>query len=243
MIISIYTFTMGRETYLSRLLDSVVREADCLLKVNPNATIEHKIVTQGIQNLDTLAAVKTMVDGIGDNTPNYKASVVEFEANLGIAEGMNKILPTLKGDLIIKMDDDCLIISTDFFQRVLDVHKLKPNAVFSPYPVGLINNPGGVPSKSHEVVKGEYFDTYYTLRGVGHIGGFCRVSPGNTKDWTFAPDLLPGISGNEDGQHSTKARQAGMHMYYLENAIVVEHQESTLGQHQRYGEDYFKGRF
>lgn len=243
MIISIYTFTMGRKTYLSRLLAAVVREARALLKINPDVTIEHKVITQGIQDSDLLLSIKTMVDSVADTTSNYKVSVVEFETNLGIAEGMNQILPTLRGDLIIKMDDDCLIVSTDFFQRILDVHKLKPNAIFSPYPVGLINNPGGVPGLGHEVVKGKYFDSYYTLRRVDHVGGFCRVSPAGTKDWQFAPDLLPGISGNEDGQHSAKARTMGLPMFYLENAIVVEHQESTLGQHERYGENYFKGRF
>ena len=79
---------------------------------------------------------------------------------------------------------------------------------------------------------------------VHHVGGFARISPREVvKDWVLAPDLMEGQSGNEDGQHSSRCLDENISMAYLENAIIVEHQESTLGQHKRYGEDYFGKRF
>jgi len=157
---------------------------------------------------------------------------------------MNKILPQLKGDIIIKMDEDCVLRSPNFFTHVKEVHTMFPRLVFSPFPVGLINNLGGPPSDQRGVVHGEKTDTYYTFRAVNHIGGFCRISPANpTKEWVFDYDKSETSSGTEDGQHSQKCITEGLPMVYLENALIVEHQESTLGQHKRYGEDYFGKRF
>jgi hypothetical protein len=126
---------------------------------------------------------------------------------------------------------------------VKEIARIKPDIVFSPYPVGLINNPGGPRGNRHEVIYSEVTDTYYTLRYVSHVGGFARISPSFTKNWKFDNDLIPGISGSEDSQFSLKCQQLNIPMAYLENAIVVEHQESTLGQHSRYGNNYFNGRF
>lgn len=227
---NIYTFCMGREKYLGNLIDSIV---DSMGSEEAELVINHKIVFQGYNPSDTII--------------NYiEAMGCEFEVwdkNVGIAEGMNRVLPTLSSDIIIKMDDDCKILTKNFFMHVAEIARLKPGCVFSPYPIGLINNPGGPQKLLHEVIYSENTDTYYTLRYTNHIGGFARISPGFTRDWKFQADLINGISGNEDGQHSEMCRQKGIPMFYLENAIAVEHQESTLGQHQRY-KDYFKdGRF
>lgn len=228
MKISLYTFTMGRELYLRRLVESI-------LELGGSFPFEHVICFQGVKPSKELI---TFLEGI----PFIR--LVHFERNIGIAEGMNHIIPTLKGDVIGKFDDDCVIRSPRFFDHVAAINKLKPEMVFSPYPVGLIGNPGGVLSQDRAVEYSEETDTYYTFRFVNHVGGFARIAPAKVVgDWRFANDLIPGISGNEDGQHSNKCNAAGIRMAYLENALIVEHQESTLGQHERYGKDYFKGRF
>lgn len=218
MKISIYTFTMGRERYLKDIVDCDQYDAD----------IEHHICFQGC--------------GLPKYPIPERFKVHDWKSNVGIAQGMNYVLPELTGDLIMKMDEDCKIVSPGFFKHVREIARLKPNLVFSPYPVGLIRNPGGPQATMHEVMYSENTDTYYTLRYVTHVGGFARISPKFTKDWRFEPDLMPGASGNEDVQFSNKCKNEGIQMAYLENAIVVEHQESTLGQHQRY-KDYFNGRF
>ena len=110
----------------------------------------------------------------------------------------------------------------------------------------LINNPGGVPRLAPQFVSyGSETDTFYTLRPVDHVGGFARIAPRElVKDWVLASDRnIPGASGNEDIQFSRLCVQNNIPMYYLENALIVEHQESTLGQHARYGKDYFGERF
>jgi glycosyltransferase involved in cell wall biosynthesis len=236
MKIDIYTFTLGRKFYLDKLISSI---EDNL--TYGTYTIDHTIVFQGCDPFPVNTCTKFYDKNIGYYS-NYNQRFVHWNENIGIAEGMNRILPTLNGDIIIKMDDDCKIISNSFFDHIIDIHKLKPNSVFSPFPVGLINNRGGPAPISHEVVYNSNKNVYYTFRKVNHIGGFCRISPNFTKEWKFSPDLIPGISGNEDGQHSNKCNQFGIEMFYLDNALIVEHQESTLGQHARYGEAYFKGR-
>lgn len=225
-MISIYTLTLGRYKYLN---DCMAASENAMFQTT--IQIEHVVCFQGSFSKEARPAF---------NGVRHKV----WDKNYGIAQGMNMILPELKGDIIIKMDEDCIIRSPNFYSHVAEISSLIPDAVFSPYPVGLIRNPGGVPANGkHRVVYSEKLDTYYTLRPVDHVGGFCRVSPGFTKDWRFQPDLgIPGASGNEDAQFSGRCKQERIPMYYLENAIIVEHQESTLGQHERYKE-YFNGRF
>jgi len=69
-----------------------------------------------------------------------------------------------------------MIRSPDFFVHVMAVHKIVPNAVFSPYPVGLIGHPGGDKGERHFVKYSEETDTYYTFRCVPHVehGENCR---------------------------------------------------------------------
>lgn len=236
--IDIYTFTLGRQFYLNNLISSI---EDNLYY--GTYTINHTIIFQGCKPFEIRQISQFYDKNLGYYT-NYNQKIRTWDTNVGIAEGMNRVLPTLSGDIIIKMDDDCKIISRNFFDNIIAIHRLKPRAVFSPFPVGLINNRGGPASiASHEVLYNSRRNVYYTLRKVDHIGGFCRVSPGFTRDWKFSPDLIPGMSGNEDGQHSRKCLQDNIEMFYLENEIIVEHQESTLGQHARYGKEYFGERF
>ena len=228
-MISIYTLTLGRELYLRRLLESISL-------LGGEGEYEHYICSQGV------SLTPEFYDFVNSTYPHV--TILEWDQNYGIAEGMNRILPQLKGDIIMKMDEDAIIRSPNFFIHVEELHKLVPNLVFSPFPVGLINNLGGPSSSQRHVLYGKESDTYYTLRMVPHIGGFARISPRKeTQHWKFNYDKSDTMSGTEDGQHSQKCMQAGIPMAYLENALIVEHQESTLGQHARYGEEYFGDRF
>lgn len=222
---------MGRWNYLHKALSSIERSLDEFNKVKVH------VYSQGLDYPNTFV-----------NQWNHAREWIafnKFTKNIGIANAMNYIIPTLTRPLIMKMDEDCEIVSRNFFIHIREINKLKPKLVFSPYPVGLINNPGGPPKNRHEVIYGEPLDTYYTFRYVSHIGGFARIAPRElVKDWKLPDDLDPQnkISGTEDGHHSAKCLASGIEMAYLENALIVEHQESTLGQHQRYKE-YFATRF
>jgi hypothetical protein len=130
------------------------------------------------------------------------------------------------------MDDDCTLESRDFFRHVVAIAALKPGAVFSPYPVGLLRRDGSSPAISRQVEYSAATDTFYTFRRVEHVGGLCRIAPAAlVRDWTLEENRS--ASGTEDRQHSARCLAAGIEMYYLENAIIVEHQETALGQRAR----------
>jgi hypothetical protein len=225
--IALYTFSMGRWHYLEKCIRSALRVRQEYL-----GPTRHIVCLQGVAPPDFLAEFGEQIE------------VIHWPQNCGIAEGINRISALLSEDIIIKMDDDCEIVSDRFLTHVAEIATLCPQLVFSPFPVGLIGNLGGVPSQQRSVIYSERLDTFYTLRAVPHVGGFCRISPRLTTDWKLQPDLgIPGASGNEDVQFSALCGQSGIQMAYLENAIIVEHQESTLGQHARYGKSYFGDRF
>jgi hypothetical protein len=227
MKIAIFMFTMGRWDYVNRALRSIRNEGNMLAN-----NIHLHLCCQGVD-------------------PDYhidKSSWItihKWDKNIGIAAGMNKVIPQIDADIVMKMDEDCRLISNNFFDYITDISITNPDLVYSPYPVGLINNPGGVKGIRHETAYSDYMRIWYTYRIVDHVGGFARIMPGKFVKamLPLQDDLgIPGASGNEDIQVSTFCKQNGIKMAYLENAIVVEHQESTLGQHKRYPE-HFKDRF
>lgn len=227
-MISFYTLTLGREFYLKKLIASM--QNSC------NGDYEHYIAFQGCEASDEL---REIINADSRIKPLF------WQENCGAGEGNNKVIQHLKGDIVAKLDDDALIHSKDYDMHIKAIMDIgKNNIVISPYPVGLINNPGGVPKKAqHEVGYSKETNTYYTFRPVDHIGGFARVAPAHiVKKFQWPYDLSTTSSGSEDSNFSAHCRQNGIRLFYMENSIVVEHQESTLGQHVR-DENYFKGRF
>lgn len=226
--ISIYTFTLGgRPKYLWDCAESVFEDM-AFNKLRYN----HHIICQG----PSLSAKDK------EGLESLECIVHEWPENIGIGAGINKIMPELDGALLFKMDDDCKIISQDFFTQAWTLHKKFPNECFNPYPVGLTGHPGGPRGFKHSVWHDPKTDTVYTRRHVNHLGGFSRFTPASIiKGFTFPNDLISGISGSEDGSFSKYCQSNNIPMFYLENALVVEHAESTVGQVVRYY-DYFKDR-
>ncbi len=232
-MISIYTFALTRDLYLERLIESIKTSS-------VNVPFEHHIAFQGVKpNTELLRFFEHLTDS------GYPVRVHMWDRNYGTGEGNNRILKVVNGNIIIKMDDDCIVRSPDFLETVMEIHRLIPTAVFSPYPVGLIRNSGGVPPSAAHIVKhSPRYDAFYTLRPVAHIGGLARIMPRSSiADFVWPDDYNQNTSGIEDSRFSDHCNASGTPMYYLENALIVEHQESTLGQHCRYGADYFGTRF
>lgn len=232
-MIDLYTFYLGgRPKYLQRCIDSISTAV-----MQTDSEIVHHICLQGCK-----LEPHIYIPRIG----NYTINIHHWESNIGIGLGINKIKSEFKYPYCMKIDDDCLIHSSFFFNHVKELNEQLVGCVYSPYPVGLINNPGGVHSnpKQHSVIYSDKTDTWYTLRRVPHVGGFARISPTQLiVDCEFLEDLSQTQSGNEDGVFSNFCNSRNIPMYYLENALVVEHQESTIGQHKRYGTEYFGKRF
>lgn len=216
MLISVYTVTLGsRLKYLKKLKD--------FLNKNKPDSFEWIVGVQGLSEEFELEE-------------NEYTKIIKWSENCGSGEANNRLIKICKGDIIHKLDDDALPYGDEYFKHVIELIKITNyKCILSPYPVGLINNPGGVLSKDHTVIYGELTDTYYTLRKVPHIGGFARIMPGYiAKNCTWPYDYNPNTSGNEDTYFSNYCSQNNIPMFYLENSIIVEHQESTLGQKIRY---------
>jgi hypothetical protein len=225
--VSVLTLTLGRELYIRRLFESI----DLLGGDFPD---EHVIVFQGTPPSDELNVLFR-------GHPNHKNIHIEvLDTNVGIEVAMKKFVPQMEGDLIMKMDDDCIIRSPKFFNHAKDIHERFPNLFFSPYPVGLTGSPGGPSALNREVFYSDSFDVHYTFRVVSHIGGFARFAPAKY----FKPicsDLIDSQTNDikgEDVQVALFCTHNQIPMAYLENQLIVEHHETGLGQKQRYGDTY-----
>lgn len=225
-MISIYTFTMGRELYLKRLIESVKL-------LGGDGEFEHHICFQGVTPSDKFSDYLENL-----RKDSYPLTTHLWDKNYGGCEGSNRIIPHLTGNLILKLDDDAVLRSDDFFKHAEAIHTLIPDSVFSPFPVGLIGNLGGIvsgnPDLNERFVKySEITDCNYTFRKTVMIGGLARIVPANIIKKAKWPNEDVRIL--EDTIFSQLCGINGVSMYYLENALIVEHQESSLGQKQRYG--------
>jgi len=231
MKLSIITLTLGtRKVYLDKQVQFIME--NILEARQDDIQVEHFVVQQG----GHVESTQKHVQYFG----GYSFEFIHFPENIGIGEALNRIVPKCTGDFILKLDDDAIPINPDFLEVSRRICNRFPDSVWSPYPVGLINNPGGPKGYRHAVYHSG--DRFFTMRFVGHVGGFARFAPTNLmKQFKFQNDLLPGVSGNEDGQFSSFCNSNGIKMFYLENGCVVEHAESTLGQIARFPE-YFQSR-
>ena len=234
MDISIYTLTLGRELYLERLIETILLDFNYYINSCKKLKIEHHIGFQGIKLSNKLQSILDRYQEIAKSQIDFNLQLHLWDKNYGAGEGNNKIIPFLKGDLIVKLDDDAAIRSQKFFSHILEINRINPYVVFSPYPVGLINNPGGILSNDRYVLYGQNTNTYYTFRIVNHVGGFGRISPAKyVKGFKWPNDLNNNTSGSADVNFSYYCRDNNIQTCYLENAIIIEHQESTLGQIER----------
>lgn len=228
MKLNILTITLGRELYLERLLESFNKLSNW-----QHHDFTYYIVYQGKPS----EAFKTFISELPFNA-NIVLKEFSSDKPLSVGSIMKQFQLVNTSGIFWKLDDDSLLRSDNFIDHIVELYRLRPNCAFSPYPVGLINNPGGVLSKNHSVVFSEKTNMYYTLRQVHHLGGFARIIPFDIFTKVNFSD-----SHSEDTECSSYCQQHSVPMFYLENALIIEHQESTLGQHMRYGDKYFKGRF
>lgn len=225
-MIDILITTCGRWTYLDRLARSLLsRWKD----FDDTRIVMVKNGTDGYRSPE-----------IDELLHRCVSQVIHTQTRLSIGQ----VMSAFKGHhslnpLFLKLDEDALLLSDDFDAHIRQIHALKPDAIFSPFPTGLINNLGGPAACGKQFCeKGKMTDTFYTFRPVNHVGGFCRIMPSK-----YLSEIAFPSGHDEDALVSRWARGRGVLQFYMENALAVEHQESTLGQHQRYGEEYFQGRF
>lgn len=220
-ILDIFTITIGREDYLPQQLETLLQHR--------YAFGQHIFVQNGCE---VSPAIRRLLGKL-------RSQVFTTEP-LAVGACIEAVKQHFSAPHTMKLDDDALPVGERFFAHLHALIELMPDRVFSPYPVGLLRNPGGpgmIEDSEHEVLHSACTDTWYTLRPVQYIGGFARVAPTACYDkLTFRPNLH-----KEDADFSRAMRQAKVPMCYLENALIVEHAETVRGQLMR-NPAYFQGK-
>ena len=227
-VVSAYTLTLGRELYLQRLLESVIRGAI-------GVTVEHHLCFQGVEPSEATMSLLEhhSVEGL-------RFVVHRWDENVGNALGQDRILRELEGDLIARFDDDAQLLGPGFFRKLVAAHRLMPGAVLHAFPVGLVRTVGGMPALERVLAYDDALDLWFTYRRVELVGGLARSGPGDLlRTFRFLDDRGIGHSGNETRQFADQCEAAGVAMYILENGLVAEHQETSMGQFARLGRAYF----
>ena len=178
-------------------------------------------------------------NGSEDRTPQWlhkhtdKFKHIIFNTkNLGISKASNQALQYILQypyDLIIKMDNDCMIKSKNILKRIVDLYtKIHDLCILSPRVEGLIYQP----------YRYEY--KYMAGKRIGLtqiIGGLFHIVPYSIYKNCKFPTNLPKAKG-QDEYICHWAKICGAKIGYIEE-LVVEHYEGTRNQQKRYPE-YFK---
>lgn len=185
------------------------------MRKNTKYPFDHFVLDQGSKD-DTRKWLK-------ENEKKMNLTIELSDTNLGISKGSNLLLDKIREaggySLIIKVDNDCGFITERWLERMVDVFQHGRKFLLSPYPEGLIDNPGGAPR-----VKDGFIDKEY-VGIVDHIGGLCVAAPAEAYEG-FRWDDDDFLHGEQDFIFSQEMRMRGYILIYLEN-IKVEHLFNT----------------
>jgi glycosyltransferase involved in cell wall biosynthesis len=161
--------------------------------------------------------------------------------NVGIAAGWNQAIDLIKAsgtyDIVIKIDNDCQLMSQDWLKTMVDLFDRNRNMVLSPYVEGLEDSPGGV-LRTRSSGKEPYVMINDQVLGVvGHLGGIVWAAPIEVyENFRFEPHQF--MAGNKDYMISQYARAIGYTLFYCEE-LRCWHIDGTVGQHEKFPE-YFE---
>ena len=218
MKIAIYTLTRDRLDYTERSFESLAKNAGC--------AYDHFVVDNGSED-GTVVWLKHY-------SSKFKSVILNAE-NKGISgasnQALEKIFKTDDYDLIIKMDNDCLVVSENILGQVAEIYEDIPEHaakhILSPYVKGINNQP----------MRARYIQ--YAGRRIGltgMVGGLFHIVPvGIYKDYRY-PEKLPKAWGQDD-HFCNSLIQKGCNFGYIEG-LIVEHMDTTDGQAKKYPE-YF----
>lgn len=212
--LDIFTICTGREDYLAEQFQ--------MLKAHRGVFRNHIFVCNGYRPSEQTARWLRRLGSV----------VHRFDERLPVGACIEGLKHHFTAEHTMKLDDDALPLGERFFDHLHALRELLPRHVFSPFPIGLLGNRGGpaiTPGREHDVLYSASTKTYYTLRPVRHVGGFARIAPSS-----FYRDFAFNIEGHsEDAEFSSAMNKRGVSMVYVENAFVVDHAETSLGQKKR----------
>lgn len=178
--------------------------------------------------------------GSDDGTPDwleesYAHYVYKSDKNLGITKASNMLLDATfedKYQIIVKVDNDCEFLTKNWLHTLVDLWKRNHMLYMSPYPEGLVHNPGGAPRIGHAYV-GPYF-----VEVTNHIGGLCAFIDSRAyKNFRWTDQFK---HGNQDMEASMEFRKQGYMPCYIP-LHRVWHMDTTEGQYTKYPK-YFERR-
>lgn len=231
--ISFYTLTHNRLHYTQRMIESLIQ--------SNREGYQHVFVDQGSQDgtPDYLRTLPRLY-------PQISWTFIFLEKNIGIVEGQQQALECCKGDLLIKVDNDCRVLTMHINAHLKTIYEMiGADYVLSPFPSGLIDHLGGSARTGYEVYYSKKMDRYYTLGLTNHLGGLFRAVPRPILErvgaWSDYLQQFPEhpLGTREDSYFCRQVLKHGFKMAYIENECMVEHQESTYGQRVRYGPRHF----
>lgn len=220
MKVAIYTLTYDRLDYTKQMFES--------LSKNAGYEYDHYVVDNGSKD--------GTEEWLTENQKKYNIKKVIFnKENRGISEASNQALDEIGEDydLIIKIDNDCLIESENIIKEIVEVYRRSKQLVLSPNVEGLIDSAGGVPRVKNGYIGKRLFGF------VQHIGGIFAAAPAEVyKDFRWEEkDFLHGEQDYIFSQWCVKNKYV---LAYYEN-LRVRHIDSTEGQKKRYPK-YFERR-
>jgi hypothetical protein len=216
MRIAVYTLTRDRLEYTQRSFASLRKFA--------GVPFTHFVVDQ--------ASSDGTVEWLRDvYKPAWSSYLPE---NVGIASGANIALDAIfsqgEWDLVVKMDNDCLVLSENILMQIAEIiDGVKPfqaRYMLSPRVEGIEKQP----RRSRDVMVERR-----RVGVTGLVGGLFHCLPGYIyRQFRYDPDTTPRGGGN-DVRICVWFRSMGGECGYIEG-LAVEHMDTTVGQIAKYGE-------
>lgn len=219
MKVALYTLTRERLEYTKHCF-SVLRE-------KAGHPFDHFVIDNGSEDGTR--------EWLLENAKDFKA-ITTFSENKGISEGSNQALRMIynqeefsgeKYDLIIKMDNDCEVVTDNLLQRIVRIYEttieFQPQYILSPRVVGINHQPS---RNGQEVILGQYIG----LTAI--VGGLFHVVPRDIYKQFWYP-LDTAKARGQDDAFCAWANSNGIRTGYIEE-LIVNHYETTDGQARRY---------
>jgi glycosyltransferase involved in cell wall biosynthesis len=166
---------------------------------------------------------------------NGEMEVTYSPDNKGLTIASNALLDRIMSQnyqIVIKVDNDAKFLTKGWLDEIVELWKCNHMLYMSPYPEGLVANPGGAPRVGTAFIG----DTLVEV--TMHIGGFvAAVDARAYQDFRFSDQFL---HGNQDSEASKAFRDLGYMPCYIPKHRVL-HNDSTAGQVKKYPK-YFERR-
>ena len=167
-----------------------------------------------------------------DTTNGYckKKYYAWHKENIGIAKGWNECIKNIKMignyDIVIKIDNDALMLTQDWLKEMVEVFERNRMVVLSPYVEGLEDSPGGVMRQRSDGESPYILINDKVMGMVPNLGGIVFATTLKAiEDFKFPEEL----QGNKDYYLSKYLQSYNYNLLYMEE-LRVKHLGGKKGQ-------------